>query len=152
MEDEQTLGNSSFCFISLIVFVQKQPRSDAAGVALRGKIYVVGGFDGANQLRSVERFNPRTGRWKKVALATLATKRREEPLQVRSMGTARSGVAAAALDGDLFVVGGWDGTRRLRTGEVINNTHLLIANKHIEQVYDPATNRWRSLPKMNTPR
>ena len=71
---------------------------------------------------------------------------------MRSMGTARSGVAAAALDGDLFVVGGWDGTRRLRTGEVINNTHLLIANKHIEQVYDPATNRWRSLPKMNTPR
>ena len=26
----------------------------------------VGGFDGANQLRSVERFNPRTGKWKKV--------------------------------------------------------------------------------------
>ena len=47
--------------------------------------------------------------------------------QVRSMGTARSGVAAAAFDGSLFVVGGWDGTRRLRTGEVICNcTHLLI--------------------------
>ena len=45
------------------------------------------------------------------------------------MGTARSGVAAAALDGFLFVVGGWDGTKRLRTGEV-KNTHLLIANKH----------------------
>ena len=43
------------------------------------------------------------------------------------MGTARSGVAAAAFDGSLFVVGGWDGTRRLRTGEVICNcTHLLI--------------------------
>ena len=56
-------------------------------------------------------------------------KRREDPLQVRSMGTARSGVAAAALDGALFVVGGWDGTKRLRTGEVKINTHLLIANK-----------------------
>ena len=98
-------------------------------MALGGKIYVVGGFDGANQLRSVERFNPRTGRWKKVAFLLPIWKRREKPLQVRSMSTARSGVAAAALDGALFVVGGWDGTRRLRTGEVIN-THLLIANKH----------------------
>ena len=151
MEDGQTLGNCSSCFISLTIFVQKEPRSDAAGVALGGKIYVVGGFDGANQLRSVERFNPRTGRWKKVALATNRREGGNCNLQVRSMGTARSGVAAAALDGSLFVVGGWDGTRRLRTGEVIN-THLLIANKHIEQVYDPATNRWRSLPKMNTPR
>ena len=75
MEDGQTLGNSSFGFISLIIFIQKQPRSDAAGVALGGKIYVVGGFDGANQLRSVERFNPRTGRWKKVAVTA---NRREE--------------------------------------------------------------------------
>ena len=59
-------------------------------------------------------------------------KRREASLQVRSMSTARSGVAAAALDGALFVVGGWDGTRtrRLRTGEVINNNHLLITKKH----------------------
>ena len=66
MEDGQTIGDSSFCFLSLIVFVQKQPRSDAAGVALGGKVYVVGGFDGTNQLRSVERFNPRTDQWKKV--------------------------------------------------------------------------------------
>ena len=68
------------------------------------------------------------------------------------MGTARSGVAAAAFDGSLFVVGGWDGTRRLRTGEVICNcTHLLIITNN-EQVYNPTTNQWRSLPKMNTPR
>ena len=92
---------------------------------------MVGGFDGTNQLRSVERFNPRTGRWKKVAFC-YQWKRREEPLQVRSMSTARSGVAAAALDGALYVVGGWDGTRtrRLRTGEVINNNHMLIFKKH----------------------
>ena len=91
---------------------------------------MVGGFDGANQLRSVERFNPRTGRWKKVAVTTNRVEPLHCNLQVRSMGTARSGVAAAALDGSLFVVGGWDGTRRLRTGEVINNNHLLIAKKH----------------------
>ena len=41
--------NSIFCFLPLILFfVQKQPRSDAAGAALGGKIYVVGGFDRAN--------------------------------------------------------------------------------------------------------
>ena len=41
--------NSIFCFLPLnVFFVQKQARSDAAGVALGGKIYVVGGFDGAN--------------------------------------------------------------------------------------------------------
>ena len=51
-------------------------------------------------------------------------------MQVRSMSTARSGVAAAALDGALYVVGGWDGTRRLTIGEVINNNHLLITKKH----------------------
>ena len=74
--------NSIFCFLPLIVFfVQKQARSDAAAAALGGKIYVVGGFDvyqkyiylyqvggfdGANQLDSCERLNPRTGQWKKV--------------------------------------------------------------------------------------
>ena len=34
----------------------------------------------------------------------------------------------------------------------INKIHLLIGNKEIEQVYNPITNRWKSLPKMNTPR
>ena len=67
-----------------------------------------------------------------------ATNGREDPLQVRSMGTARSGDAAAALDGALYVVGGLDGTR--------------IAKNAVEQVYNPITNRWRILPKMNTPR
>ena len=69
------------------------------------------------------------------------------------MASARSGVAAAALDGLLYVVGGWDGVRRLRTGEVPTRVHLLeMNNEQYEQVYNPRINRWRSLPKMNTPR
>ena len=37
-------------------------------------------------------------------------------------------------------------------GGAINKIHLVIGNKEIEQVYNPTTNRWKSLPKMNTPR
>ena len=43
------------------------------------------------------------------------------------MGTARSGVAAAALDGLLYVMGGWDGVNRLRTGEVVHKHFLFIS-------------------------
>ena len=67
------------------------------------------------------------------------------------MGTARSGVAAAALDGLLYVMGGWDGVNRLRTGEVVHK-HFPVHFNFDEQVYNPSTNRWRSLPRMNTPR
>ena len=87
---------------------------------------MVGGFDGANQLKSVERFNPRTGRWKKVGCLVIF--RREEiisTLQVRDMGSPRSLMAAAAFNGSLFVVGGYDGNRTLRTGEVITDQHRL---------------------------
>ena len=83
---------------------QKGQRSDAAAAALADKIYVVGGFNGHSQLRSVERLNLRTGRWKRA----------------RPMGTARAGVAAAVLGGRLYAVGGWDGERRLQSGEVYN--------------------------------
>ena len=87
---------------------------------------MVGGDDGVEPLKSVERFNPRTGRGKKVGC--LAIFRREEiisTLQVRDMASPRSGVAAAAFNGSLFVVGGWDGNKRLRTGEVITDQHRL---------------------------
>ena len=88
---------------------------------------MVGGFDeDYSQLKSVERFNPRTGRWKKVG--SLVIFRREEiisMLQMRDMSSPRSGVAAAAFNGSLFVVGGWDGNKRLRTGEVITDQHRL---------------------------
>ena len=92
-------------------------------------MYVVGGFDGVNQLRSCERFNPRTGVWEEVGWEATDERRDGAPAQVPSMRSARSGVAAAALDGLLYVVGGWNCGKRLRTGEVIN-IHLLIVNNH----------------------
>ena len=65
-------------------------------------------------------------RWKKVGCLVIF--RREEiisTLQVMDMGSPRSGMAAAAFNGSLFVVGGWDGNKRLRTGEVITDQHRL---------------------------
>ena len=48
----------------------------------------------------------------------------------------RSGVKAAVLDNKLFVVGGWDGQNRMRSGEV----------------YNPTKRQWEDLPEMIVPR
>ena len=55
---------------------------------------------------------------------------------ITPMKVARSGVKVVAMDSQLYVVGGWDGRQRLRSGEV----------------YSPVTKQWTSLPDMNTPR
>ena len=48
----------------------------------------------------------------------------------------RSGVKAAVLDNKLYVVGGWDGQNRMRSGEF----------------YNPAKRQWEDLPEMIVPR
>ena len=48
----------------------------------------------------------------------------------------RSGVKAVSYKGFIYVVGGWDGNRRLRSAEM----------------YDPILDKWMMLPKMQTPR
>lgn len=53
----------------------------------------VGGFDGANRLRSTEVYNPLSDAWD----------------EVRPMLTARSNFGIEVLDGSLFVVGGFNG-------------------------------------------
>ena len=57
-------------------------------------IYALGGFDSTNYQSSVERLDPRMGRW----------------LSVPSMTSRRSSCGVAALDGVLYCVGGNDGT------------------------------------------
>ena len=78
----------------------------AAGVAaLNGKIYVVGGFNGIKQFRSMEIFNPQTGTWKSG----------------KKMNKRRAGVKVAVKEGKLYVVGGWsDGGGTLACGEVFD--------------------------------
>jgi hypothetical protein len=40
---------------------------DMIGAVLRGRIYVMGGFDGSELLDSVESFDPREGTWRREA-------------------------------------------------------------------------------------
>lgn len=61
----------------------------------------VGGQDGVSCLNFVERYDPQTNRWNKVA----------------GMSTKRLGVAVAVLGGHLYAIGGSDGTSPLNTVE-----------------------------------
>ena len=99
-------------------------RHQMAAGAIDGKLYVVGGWNthwrsemGINKL---EVYDPATDTWSTKA----------------NMPTSRDGPAAAAIDGKLYVVGGWNGT---------DFTPAL-------EVYDPATNTWSTKANMPTPR
>lgn len=62
------------------------------GVAAMNQfIYVVGGYDGAAQLASVERYDTERDCWEEVA----------------PMRAARSALSLAVLDGKLYAMGEW---------------------------------------------
>merc|ERR1719181_936611 len=97
-------------------------RDGAVGAGLRGKIYVCGGFDGAQSLslRSTERFDPATGTWRSLP----------------PMLTRRAGAVGAVVAGKLYVMGGYDGAQNLMECERL----------------DPAVGMWELLPAMQTRR
>ena len=67
------------------------PRSEIAGAALNGKIYIIGGFDGRGQAtRSVEVYDPIADKWTNAASLP-------QPLEH---------TAAASYGNKLYVVGG----------------------------------------------
>ena len=67
-------------------------------------VYALGGFDSTNYQASVERFDPRMGRW----------------FPVPSMSSRRSSCGVAPLDGALYCIGGNDGTMCMSSGERFN--------------------------------
>lgn len=69
------------------------------------------------ELSSAERYNPHTNSWSPIV----------------AMTSRRSGVGLAVTNGQLYAVGGFDGTAYLKTIEV----------------YDPETNQWRLCGCMN---
>lgn len=107
-------------------------RNSAASAVIDGRIYIVGGRQYLAQtdgnavnvnVASLEVFDPETGLWSVRA-----------PLP-----QAAGGVAAAAVEGKLYVVGGeqWSPTR-----EVFAEAWI----------YDPATDEWDAMPDLNVPR
>ena len=68
-------------------------------------MYAVGGHDGINYLKTVERYNPETNEWTCVA----------------SMGARRGGVGVAPLGGCLYATGGYDGASNLNTSGKVEN-------------------------------
>lgn len=73
-------------------------------LSLDNCIYALGGFDSSNYQATVERLDPRAGRWDPVP----------------SMSSRRSSCGVAALDGMLYCVGGNDGTMCMSSGERFN--------------------------------
>lgn len=65
-------------------------RSRAGAASLRKSLYVVGGYDGENDLSSAEFYNPLLNEWKLIT----------------PMGSKRSCLGICAFDGLLYVCGG----------------------------------------------
>lgn len=79
-------------------------RRSSVGVAvLGGKLYAVGGYDGASRqcLHTVERYDPAADAWESV----------------EEMGARRSGCGVGVVEGALFAVGGHDGPAVRRSVE-----------------------------------
>lgn len=97
------------------------PVRDVSAVVVGGQVYVPGGCDAAGRpLDVVEVYNPAADRW------TTAP-----PLP-----RAVCGYALAALDGKIYVIGGWDGERA--------RAETLI--------YTPGASSWQEGPPMPSPR
>ncbi len=100
-----------------------------AAAAVNGKIYATGGYSGYNSsggllTSTVEVYDPSTNTWSTAA----------------SMPTARFGLAAAAVNGKIYAIGGVNSSGG---SEVFLNT---------VEVYDPATNTWSTAASMLTAR
>jgi N-acetylneuraminic acid mutarotase len=100
-------------------------RNHVASAVLDRKLYVIGGRPGpdAGNVHVVERYNPATGRWRRLA----------------PLNTATSGAAAGVADGRVVVFG----------GEKLDGSDETIP---ATEAYDPATDAWTNLTDMLTPR
>ena len=101
-------------------------RNHCGGAFIGGKFYVVGGRRRVLALDANEVYDPQTNRWAPQA----------------ALPTPRAGIAVAAVNEKLFVFGGETFDPNGGGGEVHGEV----------EVFSPATNSWRSLSPMPTPR
>lgn len=102
-----------------------QPLHHAAAVSTGGRLFVFGGFAPSltsvwNPVDAVFEYLPGENRW----------------IPRRPMPTTRGALAAAVVDGKVFTIGGYDGSRSLA----------------VVEVYDPASDTWQSVASLSTPR
>ena len=91
--------------------VEQQPQQQSSQA-----VYAVGGLDGSNtRLSSMSKFDPATDTWTEL-----------EPMSV-----AKSSVGSCAVEGKLYVTGGWAGYVTVRILATVDR-------------YDPATDTWDS--------
>ena len=93
-------------------------RSDAGAVSYKGKIWIVGGYNGTTYLQSVERYSPATDTWEEMA----------------DLNLARGGLGCAVLNNRLFAIGGFSYFARLDAVEWLD--------------LDDRSRAWESAPKM----
>lgn len=99
------------------------PRQEVPHVVLEDKIYVPGGFDATPQgSQVVEVYDPASDLWATVAPL---------PFPMHHM-------AAAAVNGQFYILGGYEGDSFAATGRVL--------------AYDPGTDSWTEKAPMPTPR
>ncbi|MBI2185896.1 MAG: galactose oxidase [Acidobacteria bacterium] len=104
-------------------------RTAAGAVEVGGRIYVVGGNTvGGVTIGLMEMYDPTTNRWE------------GRP----TMPTPRNHPAIGAVGGRIYVIGG-----RLAAPNIGG---FVASNTDVVEEYDPATNAWRALNKMPTPR
>ncbi len=100
------------------------PRDHLTAQTVNGIVYAIGGRRGEN-FDLVEAYDLKTDRWTKRA----------------SMPSARGGLGSVALAGSIYTYGGERASHQGDAG-VFDN----------QERYDPATDRWTTLPSLPTPR
>ncbi|XP_063821915.1 uncharacterized protein LOC135071949 isoform X1 [Ostrinia nubilalis] len=100
------------------------PRKNFGLVVHRMALYAIGGQDKKGRvLRSVERFDPKSGSWS----------------EVRSMGTARMAVAAVKYRDYIWVAGGMTGEKKRPVCKIV-------------ECYNSKTNEWTEIHSLRFPR
>ena len=93
-----------------------------AAAAVAGKIYAIGGFDGAGGCGTVEAYDPLSGAWTRMT----------------SLSVARNHHTATVVDGKIYVLGGIATT----------DNDVYGASTDRVDVYDPAADSWQQLASM----
>ncbi|XP_043916347.1 kelch-like protein 10 [Protopterus annectens] len=84
-----------------ITRTEENPRAYHGMAYLKDRIYIIGGFNGANYFSNATSFDPVKKKWQEVA----------------PMHSSRCYVSVIALNGFIYAIGGFDGHIRLNTAE-----------------------------------